>query len=458
MSETGKTNALVAAETAIPAAIEAALLEGDVQRLKPGERTAYYRAICESVGLNWLTRPLDLIKGMQDGKYRFYFRKEATDQLARASQISFTTLSRERMDDLYIVEMRGTLPNGRSLEDQGIVAYPEDAAPTERANAMMKATTKARRRITLGLVGLGWQVADETQQGAVVDFSLETGALIAEESVAENHTSLLFGDHESADAARRVEPYVPPPQEDRPQAYSTGAPASAKAPTTPPVQSASEPRGVPDMTAKSSPEKHPSQPNVATAANNIVARAAALCGVGVAVFRRQLKLHGIGLEVAKEQGIAAFQAEVSTFAEQWGTLPYVRCLERVTGLADTNSIPLATLRIYGETERPGHWAAMEVVAEETLAEYLSVYERCALPSWCPSASDDTSWMPEAELLAWIDSEAQERHVAPEVLKNLLTEYAEGWEGTLETVLLADIPAWKAWAVNQWTEDALTGGA
>lgn len=395
MSETGKTNALVAAETAIPAAIEAALLEGDVQRLKPEERTAYYRAICESVGLNWLTRPLDLLKG-QDGKYRFYFRKEATDQLARANQISFTTLQRERMEDLYLVEVRGTLPGGRSLDDQGIVPYPEKATPTDRANAMMKATTKARRRVTLGLVGLGWQVADETQQGAVVDFSLETGALITEESVAENHTALLFGDHEAADAARHVEHYVPPPQkhqkvqgqasvklyEDRPQnTDAISAPAKA--------------------TATEVQRQTKQEVSLLAAANKLV-RAAA----------EEHKIKAPDLWIA----IEALASE---------------------GFDRDHLTP----QLYGMV---GTWAEQ---GAETLARSVS-----------SDPEPDTSWMPEAELLGWIDSEAQERHVAPEVLKNLLTEYAEGWEGPLETILPADIPAWKAWAVNQWTEDALTGGA
>ena len=67
--------------------------------------------------------------------------------------------------------------------------------------------------------------------------------------------------------------------------------------------------------------------------------------------------------------------------------------------------------------------------------------------------EDTSWMPEAELLAWIDAEAKKRRVNPDVLKSILTEYSEGWEGTLATFPEGDIPEWKKWAEKLWKEDA-----
>jgi len=70
--------------------------------------------------------------------------------------------------------------------------------------------------------------------------------------------------------------------------------------------------------------------------------------------------------------------------------------------------------------------------------------------------EDTSWMPEAELLAWIDAEAKKRRVNPDVLKSILTEYSEGWEGTLATFPEGDIPEWKKWAEKLWKEDAGEG--
>lgn len=66
---------------------------------------------------------------------------------------------------------------------------------------------------------------------------------------------------------------------------------------------------------------------------------------------------------------------------------------------------------------------------------------------------DISCMPEAELLAWIDAEAKERGVEPEVLKGILDEYGEGWATTLATLPQDDIPIWKTWAVKVWREDA-----
>lgn len=391
--ENGKTNALAAAETAIPAAIEAALLEGDVQCLKPEERTAYYRAICESVGLNWLTRPLDLLKG-QDGKYRFYFRKEATDQLARASQISFTTLHRERIEDLYIVEVRGTLPGGRSLDDQGIVPYPEKAAPTDRANAMMKATTKARRRVTLGLVGLGWQVADEDQRGAVVDFSLETGALIVEESGAEDHAGLLFGDHAAADAARQVEHYVPPSKapeeglgrssvklyEDRAQESPSATPPPVQAPPTPPVKSVQD---------------------IRQAAGALVIDAAVKC-----------------------------QASPTDI---WGNIQ-------------------ALVPKKFELRRQQDLETVELLLPRAVAAWVETHPP-------EEHEDDISWMPEAEILAWIAKEALWRKVEQKTLQGILDAQAEGWDTTLGGYSLEEVAGFKVWAANIWkeAEKALTAG-
>lgn len=70
-----------------------------------------------------------------------------------------------------------------------------------------------------------------------------------------------------------------------------------------------------------------------------------------------------------------------------------------------------------------------------------------------ASAPDTSWMPEAELLVWIDEEAGKRNVASEVLKGILTEYAEGWETKLENLSPNDIPEWKVWAAKRWQEDA-----
>jgi hypothetical protein len=81
-------------------------------------------------------------------------------QLRRLHGISITITSRERLGELYVVTARARDKTGREDESIGAVAVGSlkgDAL----ANALMKAETKAKRRVTLSLAGLGW--LDETE-------------------------------------------------------------------------------------------------------------------------------------------------------------------------------------------------------------------------------------------------------------------------------------------------------
>lgn len=204
----GKTQALDAAEQTVPQALNAALIENDFSKLSPENRAAYYRAYCESLGLNWLTRPLDVLKG-QDGKHHLYPKKECGDQLARVHAITFETLYRESMDGLYIVGMKGVLPNGRVVEDEGIVPI-KGLQGKDLANARKKAITQARRRVTLALVGLGWTNGDDA--GEAVPFDTTMGRLpeLEPATTAADHTADLYGDEPVIERGYTPEPETPP--------------------------------------------------------------------------------------------------------------------------------------------------------------------------------------------------------------------------------------------------------
>lgn len=144
--------------------MESVVIQGDLSKLTPDQRAQYYLRVCDSLGLNPLTKPFDYI--MLNGKLTLYARRDAADQLRRLHGINLAISSRERMDDLYIVTARATDQNGRSDESTGVVALgglKGDAL----ANALMKAETKAKRRVTLSLVGLGW--LDETEVETIPD-------------------------------------------------------------------------------------------------------------------------------------------------------------------------------------------------------------------------------------------------------------------------------------------------
>ena len=157
-------------ETAVATIDEAAkLLEdivvcGDLSKLHPADRVRYYRKVCETLGLNPFTKPFDYI--VLNGKLTLYARKDATEQLRRIHRISIEIVGREMVDDLYVVTARATTPDGRTDEAIGAVSL-EGLRGEVKANAIMKAETKAKRRVTLSICGLGW--TDESEIGSIPD-------------------------------------------------------------------------------------------------------------------------------------------------------------------------------------------------------------------------------------------------------------------------------------------------
>ena len=142
--------------------LERVVMAGDLSRLSPEERLLYYRQVCESLGLNPLTRPFDYI--VLNGRLTLYARRDATDQLRRIHGISVRIVSREFVDllGLYVVTARATTPDGREDEAVGAV-YVKGLSGETLANAIMKAETKSKRRVTLSIVGLGWTDESEVE-------------------------------------------------------------------------------------------------------------------------------------------------------------------------------------------------------------------------------------------------------------------------------------------------------
>lgn len=135
-----------------PDAVESALVDGDLSRLSVQERIAYYRSTCESLGLNPLTKPFAYLK--LNGRLVLYPLRDCTDQLRKLNRVSITIASRETVGDCYIVTARASMPDGRCDESTGVV--PLTGLKGEAlANAFMKAETKAKRRATLSICGLG---------------------------------------------------------------------------------------------------------------------------------------------------------------------------------------------------------------------------------------------------------------------------------------------------------------
>src|SRR5271157_1895941 len=133
--------------------IEQVVMQGDLSKLDPQQRVTYYNSVCKSLGLNPFTRPFDYIS--LNGKLTLYAKKDATEQLRKLNGISIEKLESQVIEDLYIVKATAKTKDGRMDQSTGAVTIG-NLKGDAKANAIMKAETKAKRRVTLSISGMGW--------------------------------------------------------------------------------------------------------------------------------------------------------------------------------------------------------------------------------------------------------------------------------------------------------------
>ena len=158
--------------------VEEVVIKGDLSKLTPQERATYYVRVCRSVGLNPFTQPFAYVT--LNGKLTLYALKGATDQLRGLHAISITETRTEYVDELLVVTVFGRDKAGRIDSEIGAVTIG-GLKGEAKANALMKALTKAKRRLTLSMVGLG--MLDETEIETVpsarpVPVDVQTGEIV----------------------------------------------------------------------------------------------------------------------------------------------------------------------------------------------------------------------------------------------------------------------------------------
>lgn len=137
------------------------LIEGDLGGLTAQERATYYVNLCNSLGLNPLTKPFEFMK--LQGKMILYAKRECTEQLRKIHGVSIKIISRERIGDCYVVTAQACDKIGRTDESTGAVNIYSGMTGEAVANALMKAETKAKRRVTLSICGLGFLEEEELE-------------------------------------------------------------------------------------------------------------------------------------------------------------------------------------------------------------------------------------------------------------------------------------------------------
>ena len=220
--------------------MEQVVIGGDLSKLSPQDRVSYYRRVCESVGLNPFTKPFQYIR--LNGFLTLYAAKDCTEQLRRIHGISITGLTTQFDADVgvYTVVATAQARDGRTDSATGAVPLGNDVKGEERANAVMKAETKAKRRVTLSICGLGW--LDESETGSitgaqVVDMhddleALPGGRVAAREAktVVDEETGEIIDDKTPPTQGEDMP--IPPQPTQAPQAGAASSPAQTPPPQT----------------------------------------------------------------------------------------------------------------------------------------------------------------------------------------------------------------------------------
>lgn len=149
--------------------IERILSKGDIGGLPIAERNLFLVALAKHYGLDPAGRPFDIIK-TKDGRMIPYANKNAAEQLRKIHCISLEVLDRGLLKlgeainpDIYVVTARASMTsNGEKRINDAIGAVSlKGQMGDDLANKLMTADTKAQRRATYAICGLG--MLDETE-------------------------------------------------------------------------------------------------------------------------------------------------------------------------------------------------------------------------------------------------------------------------------------------------------
>lgn len=153
-------------------ALSQLITQGDLRSLNPEQLTAHYLAVCSHLGLDPSTQPFEYL--VFKGKKVLYARRAAAEQLRKRDNISLEIVEQGPIgDSLYRVTVTARLPGGKgkaAREDTDVGVVPiKGLNAEETANAIKKAITQAKRRVTLSICGLGMLDETEVSPDFVVD-------------------------------------------------------------------------------------------------------------------------------------------------------------------------------------------------------------------------------------------------------------------------------------------------
>lgn len=138
---------------------EKVILGQDLSGLNPIEKVAYIGHLCKTLGLNPYTKPFEIMKF--NGKEVPYARKDCTEQLRKIHNVSITKLDTKIVEGGIYIVTAYAIRDGNVQDCATGVICISGLKGEALSNAMMKAETKAKRRVTLSICGLG--MLDESE-------------------------------------------------------------------------------------------------------------------------------------------------------------------------------------------------------------------------------------------------------------------------------------------------------
>lgn len=192
--------------------IASIVLNGDISKLNNDQRVTYVKQVCDRLGIDWTTQPFQILK--LNGKERMYATKDATDQVRKVNGVSIYKLEKSIESGLCVFTAYAKDKSGK--EDASSGAVPIEGLKGEAlANAIMKAETKAKRRVTLSICGLGMLDENEVEsipgaQSSPIEVT-DQHATVVEQSVEGLHDEfmILHGELESIIGVEPSRPYHP---------------------------------------------------------------------------------------------------------------------------------------------------------------------------------------------------------------------------------------------------------
>lgn len=150
---------------------EKVLAYGDLSKLDANQRLELLQAVCDACQVDARTRPFEFLT--LQGKTVLYARKDCTDQLRARHGVTTDILSAQKLgEELYVVKVRASV-GGRHDEATGVVHIASKKGD-DLANALMKCETKAKRRATLSLCGLGFLDESEIEDAQTSNPTITT--------------------------------------------------------------------------------------------------------------------------------------------------------------------------------------------------------------------------------------------------------------------------------------------